>query len=354
MIINNLYNGVLIKEGRQANKLRIISGYASSGFLYRVSQDFPNLEIELFIGMTQEGISYQNHHNFKVLCQEENISVYYQVKDVPTHIKLYEFSVDDEIQTYVGSANFSENGFMKQRELLSKISTDENDKLFEEIAQASLECTDPDIPNRIMMYEDCKEKELEPQFVGNKEKLTSVGNLRTDNHKPKSLTNGSKGLIYPEPQENNNANQVVDDTKPFFNRNFFNALRRRRDYHYYKKFSVNIMGISISTWQNTGINANFQNKKSVLLENQGLPFYKVFPENERFEIYADNGKLYQAELTGVNNNELNLIGKEFYDYIREHMNISEYRPINQEDIKRTGLATVKFERISKTTYIMEM
>ncbi|AMB97390.1 phospholipase D family protein [Aerococcus urinaeequi] len=354
MITSNLYQRIIRKEGQKAAKLRIISGYVSSGFLYRVSQDFPNLEIEVFIGMAKEGISYQNHNNFKVLSEDKLISVYYQVKGIPTHIKLYEFSSNNEINTYVGSANFSENGFIKQRELLTKINTNKNDKLFEQIAQLSLKCTDFNVLSNIPLFEDDREKELTSQLTRNADVLSLSRNEKGDGSEVPSQSKKSTGKSYSESKRDNKSNQLDEDTMTFFHQKHLAILRGQKDLDYYDTFYVNIMGISVSKWQNTGINAIFQGKQSVLLENQGLPFYKVFPEDNIFEIYADNSKVYQARLTGINKNELSLIDEEFYDYVREHMDITDHRPITRADIEKNNLSTVKFERIDKTTYLMEM
>ena len=109
MLFNNdLYKKIICKEASRFNYLRIISGYGSADFLRRVNRDFPELQIDLFIGMYKEGFSINSHKKFiEIMTEYPDVQVYYQYEGKSTHIKLIEFSDKMKRSTYVGSDNFT-------------------------------------------------------------------------------------------------------------------------------------------------------------------------------------------------------------------------------------------------------
>ncbi|WP_281239490.1 restriction endonuclease PLD domain-containing protein [Flavobacterium praedii] len=115
MIINNLYPTALINPKAIANKLYIVSGYASATFARRhivellaINNDF---EINLIIGMPN---SKSDHLAFVALHNEfgNNFKGYYYRNSAPVHCKVYSWYNDDEpCIGYTGSANYSQYGF---------------------------------------------------------------------------------------------------------------------------------------------------------------------------------------------------------------------------------------------------
>src|SRR5688572_29826878 len=112
-----------VPYGRGFRKLRILSGYASSAFLYHILDTYPDIEIELIIGMSRkDGIKLWDHERYQQIVNENpQISISYKTSLPPVHTKIYHWYKEGLFQdsmTFVGSANFSWNGFRDQGELL--------------------------------------------------------------------------------------------------------------------------------------------------------------------------------------------------------------------------------------------
>lgn len=127
----NLYKEVLIKPAENgADRLKIISGYASPEILERHANDLKDLNlpcnIDLKIGMTPvEGICKKAHQHFLDIQKkyQNNISVSYAVRN-PYHSKIYIWLKNNNPDiAFVGSANYTPTGFFnnsKQKEILVK------------------------------------------------------------------------------------------------------------------------------------------------------------------------------------------------------------------------------------------
>ena len=77
------------------------------------------MNINLYIGMSQEGIITENHNKYiQIMNKHDRVNVYYQVIGELTHIKLYSFSKEEVFKNFMGSVNFTENGFIYNNELL--------------------------------------------------------------------------------------------------------------------------------------------------------------------------------------------------------------------------------------------
>lgn len=108
------------------NVLRIISGYGSASFLKKVVNGFSHLTIELYLGMTFQDVWQKNHKAYCALMRKSNIDIYYQVEGIQNHMKLVEFKSPTKM--FICSANFTEDGFIKQRELIAEVE-EETDSL---------------------------------------------------------------------------------------------------------------------------------------------------------------------------------------------------------------------------------
>src|SRR5699024_9049402 len=116
----DLYNNVLKSNLNRYSKLKILSGYASSSLLEHIINEYPNLWIELNIGMAREGITKNEHAKFKKLSSNY-VKVYYNTSNKYNHMKIYEFTNTEEKVYYTGSANFSDNGFIENEEILVQV-----------------------------------------------------------------------------------------------------------------------------------------------------------------------------------------------------------------------------------------
>lgn len=321
ILSNNLFEEVINKESSRYNKLRIISGYASGTFLKKVATSCPKLEITLFIGMTQNGITLNDHIIFQNLTKDNKIKVFYQVKEVQNHMKLYEFYNESSSITYVGSANFSENGFFKQRELLAPIEA-ENDLIFENQLQNSVICTTPKI-----------------------EEIIAINN--------------NQNTIFGEEETSEidiNAFEVSGgELSEYSKRNSFFQFRNYIDDDF-DKISVEILGNSNKKWSYEGINGIFNRKssKSILITQTGHHFDRFFPKDSEFYIHSDIGIKYKARIGGRFNKELYLLDGSFYDYVNMHLNLSTRRPINKDDLENFGCTHINFERINESLYLIYM
>ncbi|KAB7704914.1 NgoFVII family restriction endonuclease [Bacillus aerolatus] len=132
--------------------LRILSGYASSAFLTHILTKYPDLEIELVIGMAKkDGIRRWDHEQYVRIMEEyQNVSISYQKSRPGIHTKIYHWPhgrLLNNSVTFTGSANFSWNGFRDQHELLVPCYFENVDDVFN-VTDAIL-CTDPDVENHI-------------------------------------------------------------------------------------------------------------------------------------------------------------------------------------------------------------
>lgn len=325
-----IYESTFGSIAENSSKLNIISGYASANMLSRVIKDFPNLEINLFIGMTNEGISKRNHSEFqKIMVQNEKVTVYYQITGKPTHIKLYQFlsSVYNSERILIGSANFSETGFLNNRELLTE--TDEDvEYIFIEQLKISLPCIDDSIINYIKIYDE------------NLENDTTVLEEIQDYDK-------NKGEMYYSQKK------IMNSMLETFRGNF-KLLKSRIDSALYNEFEITVIVSKDNNhrWKTTGINAWMDGREPVLEQTPKLLFNKVFPENKEFKIYLDDSKVWIARLTGNFNGKLEVLNIDLFGYMLERLGLSEKRPISFEQLDNNGFSVMYFKRINETEYIM--
>lgn len=317
-----LYKRVILRNLEKYSKLKIISGYASSTFLEGMLSQVGDICLDLYIGMSQEGISKSNHDKFKELnYNNENINIYYQIKGDSTHIKLYHFYGVSSSVNYIGSANFSENGFKRNNELL--IETNEDcSRFFERQYKNSLLCTDKRIEEFITFYDEKYEFLENEDYIKNKEVPNS-------------------------PNEENNSENIHEKIE-IFNKNF--------------NVNVTIPGISLpivtdekanSFWWQTGINSVFINKESHLIKSNKHSLSELFPK-VNFKVIAFDGKTYRAELKGNFNRELHIENWNFYEEIAKIIGLKERRPIEKEDLIEVGFNSFYFIKKEENVYIMTM
>lgn len=136
-------------------KLAILSGYASSAFLYHIVDTYPDVEIELIIGMSsKDGIRRWDHERYQqIINQNPQISVSYRTSLPGIHTKIYHWyrgGLIPDSMTFVGSANFSWNGFRDQGELLVETHGANIQDVF--TLSDVVPCTDPAIEQLINFY----------------------------------------------------------------------------------------------------------------------------------------------------------------------------------------------------------
>lgn len=128
LFTDDLYHKVLIEPTeRGCDSLSIVSGYASAPFMMKhvtdiVERKLTGRSISLIIGMWPNiGNLFVNHVGFKRICESTEVNVACRYNSgVPNHTKAYLWSEGGIPKlAYVGSANYSSNGFVGfQNELL--------------------------------------------------------------------------------------------------------------------------------------------------------------------------------------------------------------------------------------------
>jgi hypothetical protein len=134
MIYKNMYDDVLIRPGQEgADSLRIISGYATSvmasDHLEDLNKKRLKVHVSLLVGMCpSDGLSLSNHRGFQSIVSSEEVgfkgrfTCSYIYKAPPVHSKLYIwYKGRDLYKAFIGSANYTQNAFYRQRESLAEI-----------------------------------------------------------------------------------------------------------------------------------------------------------------------------------------------------------------------------------------
>lgn len=325
LFFDNLYEKIIRTESKHSFELRIISGYGSASFLRRVKEEFPHLKISLFLGMTFQGVSEKDHKGFvKINKDFEDVKVYYEIDGLATHTKLVEFISEKGKKIYIGSANFTDNGFFHQREIMALVN-DSTKELFDYQKSISMLCVDKDIEKYINIYPN------NSIFVADFPE-TYIEELRNSENGKESNRNMTDQQFLVK---------LTD-------------LRQNINPKYYTKFDIEVVLEEKNNprWADSGINAWIDKKKPSLIQTPRMLFDKVFPENKVFEIYSDDGNIYLAKLVGRFNGNLVLTNGDFYEYVRKKINLEKKRPISFEDLQKYGSTKIHFERLEELKYYM--
>lgn len=155
MFTENLYKDILIEPAKKGGTdLYVVSGYATSGMVSRHLEDICKLEkinIHLIVGMVgKDGISRTNHQGFCHLVNNPEIGFRcsYILENTPkqVHSKAYAwFNNDLPVDGFIGSANYTQNGFFKQQEAMEKSSPEEILKYYNELENMSCSCLHSDV-----------------------------------------------------------------------------------------------------------------------------------------------------------------------------------------------------------------
>jgi hypothetical protein len=167
MIYKDMYNEVLIKPGQEgADTLKIISGYATSvmasDHLEDLNEKHLNVHISLLVGMCpSDGLSLSNHRGFqsivssKMASFRERFICSYIYKAPPIHSKLYIWYKGKNLyKAFIGSANYTQNAFYHQRELLAEIHDSNIDEYCQMLEEDSIFCNLSDAETLVCVHND--------------------------------------------------------------------------------------------------------------------------------------------------------------------------------------------------------
>nr|WP_263314754.1 restriction endonuclease PLD domain-containing protein [Mammaliicoccus sp. Marseille-Q6498] len=322
---SNLFENVIIKNVEFEN-LKIITGYASATFLKKVIEELPQLNIEIYIGMSQQGISTENHSEFcDIMSNCKNINIYYQYIGINNHMKLFEFKNNSGSKVFIGSANFTENGFIKNQEILGEVNLDPT-SMFLRQKELSIMCTHPDVDTLIDFYiEENEEQEVDQIIKG-------------------------KNII-----EGENENNIYKKSKKSSYIPTFKKLRNNPNTHYFNKFDIEVVldEKANPTWSEKGINAWVNNKSPHIQSTLRVVFEKYFPTDEIFEVYTDDGFKFKCRISGKFNSELQFINENIYEYIKNRINLNQNRPISRNDLTEYGKTKFHFIKVEKNIYLLD-
>ena len=163
MLSENLFEEVLIQPAHNgANKLYVVSGYATSAMAFRhletLKENNHEIEVELIVGMSPvEGLSQTNHKGFQELMQSTyagNFSCSYLTKMPPVHSKVYAWFNDEEpVCGFVGSANYTQNAFgNNQREVMTDSDPLQGLEYFQKLISKTIYCNHIDAENIVQIY----------------------------------------------------------------------------------------------------------------------------------------------------------------------------------------------------------
>lgn len=159
MITENLFEEVLLRPSKSFDKLKIISGYASSAMAYEhLDKLSGRASIDLVVGMTSgDGLGIGAHKGFQELnTSTPNFNCNYVVSKPPVHVKSYIWLKDEKpLLAFTGSGNYSQNTFFhRTKESFAEDNPDDCNNLFDLIKKSSLNCLDRAVDAKIKFYHE--------------------------------------------------------------------------------------------------------------------------------------------------------------------------------------------------------
>ncbi|RDI40912.1 restriction endonuclease PLD domain-containing protein [Falsibacillus pallidus] len=154
-LLHNLEEQVLsIPYNQGYRHLRVLSGYVSPIFVQHVLEVYSEIQLEITIGMVStDGLAIWNHQAFKGLMNQfpGRLEIFYQVVSPGNHRKVYHWK--DAIladKVFIGSANFTQNGFWNLREILVESTFPNINDVFSDLN--SISCDSPNVEEQVRFY----------------------------------------------------------------------------------------------------------------------------------------------------------------------------------------------------------
>lgn len=160
MFVRDLFQKVLIDPAKEgASQLLIVSGYATASMVdrhLRCLNKIPDTEfnIRLIYGMASvDGVSRTDDIMFRKLESDSPFGCFYYAESNPVHSKVYVWLANnDPYRAYVGSANYTQGGFLGKydfREVMAEVDPRKALEYYNIILKGSLEISHDDIHERI-------------------------------------------------------------------------------------------------------------------------------------------------------------------------------------------------------------
>lgn len=330
MYQNKLFDEIIVSNSYLAAELNVITGYSSPTFIKKVIQLFPDLTINIYIGMASEGISYTDHERYVSIQKTSKVRVFYQKNDVmpATHIKLLYFkykNLNDKI--FVGSANFSENGFEKNREIMIQSLDIIPESYFDWQKKHSIICDSEQIDHFVNFFHENQ------TFV------------HTTLEKPEQIL---------EPFQNNQQSYSGIQLSKI-NRNNLDFINHSYLWRQYEKIETPLVLPRENDvhFDITGVNAWVEGNKPYIKEGSLYRFRGFFPNEITFNVYTDDGYCFEAILKGRFGRELHFLDVDISDYFKLRLGKLKKEIISIDDLSSYGRAKLTFYKVKENKFILD-
>lgn len=170
VISENLFEKILLEPMHQkANKLCVVSGYATAAMVFRhmqhANENGLNINLKLLVGMCpSDGLSESNHQGFKKLVEDDfhgSFECSYIFARPSVHSKVYVWSRDrDPICAFAGSANYTQNAFSNmQMEVMADCDAKSAHSYYESLINNSIYCTHNEAEELLGIYKERRTKQ---------------------------------------------------------------------------------------------------------------------------------------------------------------------------------------------------
>ena len=288
LLYTNLYDKIVKQFANRYSKLRVITGYSSAAFLSYLHKEFPDLEMDIYIGMAKDGVTKKDHQGYCDLF-DKGIRVYYHIATPKNHQKVLDFYDEDSNHaTFLGSANFSFRGLDEQEEVVTTVDEDVSFLFDLDIAQC-LPCVDASVSQKIPLV-DNKPNDDDPNLI----------------------------------REETQAPYEVKDELPDYSNSIFMKVNENT------RLEVGQVKVSL-------IFDKIEHEKSGI--NSQEPYVSIvdtisprLPENNSFDLKVGR-KVYRAERSGLLNRNIHLIKENWRDIVCDYLKIHNY-PITLQDLDK--------------------
>lgn len=231
-------------------------------------------------------------------------------------MKVYSLYDNDQLYTsFVGSPNFTENGFMHNQEILVE-SPLSFQSLFDTQYSNSMICTDKKIKKYIKIY-----------------------NLSAEN--------------VEDEEENKTDSSRSNYNKAPFKIDRLIQARNRASYKYYDEFELEIIKSNELNWAITGINSGFNDQVPHIPIGTKLFHEDKIPRDIDFTIETNNGEVFKVFSSSSDRGALFFRDTNIYEFIKNKVNLNERRPISRLDLEKANCTHVEFIRLDKLKYYVE-
>lgn len=313
MYHSDLFNEVLVRPAAEkgADRLLILSGYATAGMLSRHKSTLREREldvaIELIVGMTpRDGISLTDHEGFRAFL-DADFSCRYVVTGYAVHSKLYIW-LKGRVPciAYAGSANYTQTAFFEQRELVANVDPSAALDYFYAVEKDSRPLTHEDIQSFVQIHGKASDSRLETEAraqVFSKEVLKKLESATVSLLASNGTMHKRSGLNWGQrPELKRNPDQAyIPVNSPLRNTDFFPER-----------------GVHFTAYTDDG---------HVLVLSRA----------------QDGGK---AIHTPWDNSHLG-------QYFRRRLGVPSGEPVLREHLERYGRTDVTFYKLDKETYYMD-